>query len=130
MAVGLASGLANSILDSLARNVSWTAPAAFCVKLHTGDPGAAGASNAAGNTTRVAVTCSAASAASITNSADVNWTNVNTAETYSHVSFWSATSAGTFLGSNTLTTPRTVAIGDNFTISAASPTLALTPIAA
>jgi hypothetical protein len=130
MTTGLASGQANAILDSLCRNVSWTAPAAFCVKLHTGDPGSAGANNAAGNTTRVAVTCSAASAGGITNSADVNWTNVNTAETYSHVSFWSATSAGTFLGSDDLTTPRTVAIGDNFTISAGSLTLAITPIAA
>lgn len=130
MAIGLASGVANSILDSLARNTTWTAPAAFYVKLHTGDPGAAGASNAAGNTTRVVVTCSAASAGSITNSADVNWTNVSTAETYSHVSFWSAIAAGTFLGSDDLTVSRTVAIGDNFTISAAALTLALTPIAA
>ena len=130
MAVGLASGVANSILDSLARAVSWTPPAAFCVKLHIGDPGAAGASNVAGNTTRVAVTCSAASAGGITNSADINWTNVNTAETYSHVSFWSATSAGTFLGSDDLAVARLVAIGDNFTISAGSLTLALTPLAA
>lgn len=130
MTTGLASGVANSILDSLARNVSWTAPAAFCVKLHTGDPGSAGTANAAGNTTRVAVTCSAASAGSITNSADVAWTNVGTAETYSHVSFWSATVAGTFLGSDDLAVSRTVAVGDNFTISAASLTLALTPIAA
>jgi hypothetical protein len=130
MTTGLASGVANSILDSLARNVSWTSPAAFCVKLHTGDPGASGTANAAGNTTRVAVTCSAASGGSITNSADVVWTSVSTAETYSHVSFWSATSAGTFLGSDDLAVSRTVAVGDNFTISAAALTLALTPIAA
>jgi hypothetical protein len=130
MTTGLASGIANSILDSLARAVAWTPPAAFCVKLHTGDPGSAGTANAAGNTTRVAVTCSAAASGSITNSADVNWTNVGTAETYTHVSFWSATSAGTFLGSDDLAVSRTVAIGDNFTISAAALTLALTPIAA
>ncbi len=130
MATGLASGIANSILDSLARNVSWTPPAAFCVKLHTGDPGAAGTANAAGNTTRVAVTCSAASGGSITNSADIAWTNVSTSETYSFVSFWSATSAGTFLGSDDLNTSRAVLAGDNFTISAGSLTLALTPIAA
>jgi hypothetical protein len=130
MATGLASGIANSILDSLARNVSWTPPAAFCVKLHTADPGAAGTTAPAGNTTRVAVTCSAAAAGSITNSGSIDWTNVGTAETYSHVSFWSATSAGTFLGSNALTTPRTVAVGDNFSIAASSLTLAITPIAA
>jgi hypothetical protein len=95
-----------------------------------GRPGCFGTANAAGNTTRVAVTCSAASGGSITNSADVVWTSVSTAETYSHVSFWSATSAGTFLGSDDLAVARTVAVGDNFTISAAALTLALTPIAA
>jgi hypothetical protein len=130
MAIGLASGVANSILDSLARAVSWTPPAAFCVKLHISDPGAAGTSGAAGETTRKAVTCSAASAGGITNSADIAWTNVSTAETYAFVSFWSATSAGTFLGSDDLAVARLVAVGDNFTIAAGSLTLALTPIAA
>jgi hypothetical protein len=130
MATGLASGVANSILDSLCRNVSWTAPAAFWVKLHTGDPGAAGASNAAGNTTRVQATFSAASGGAITTSGDVAWTSVSTAETYSHVSFWTANAAGTFLGSDDLATARTVAVGDNFTIVAGDLDLALTPIAA
>jgi hypothetical protein len=130
MATGLASGVANSILDSLCRNVSWTAPAAFCVKLHTGDPGAAGTSNAAAETTRKAVTCSAASSGAITNSADIAWVSVSTAETYTHVSFWSATTAGTFLGSDDLAVSRTVAVGDNFTIAAGDLDLALTPIAA
>lgn len=130
MTVGLASGIANSILDALARNTAWSQPAAFCVKLHTGDPGSAGTSNAAGETTRKAVTCSAASAGGITNSADIAWTNVSTSETYSHVSFWSATSAGTFLGSDDLAVSRAVLAGDNFTIAAGSLTLALTPLAA
>lgn len=130
MATGLAAAMANAALNALCRNVAWTQPVAFYVKLHIGDPGAAGASNAAGNTTRLAATFSAASAGSITTSADLAWTNVSTAETYSHVSWWDAVSAGTFLGSGALTTPRTVAIGDNFTIKAGSETIALTPIAA
>ncbi len=130
MTTGLASAVANSVLNSLCRNVTWTAPAAFYVKLHTGDPGASGTANAAGNTTRTAATMSAASAGAITNSGDVVWTNVSTAETYSHVSFWDASSAGTFLGSCALTTSKVVSIADSFTISAASLTLSLTPIAA
>jgi hypothetical protein len=130
MATGLASGVANSILDALCRNVAWSQPAGFFVKLHTGDPGASGTANAAGNTTRIAATCSAASGGSITNSADVAWTNVSTAETYSFVSFWSAATAGSFLGSDDLAVARAVAVGDNFTILAGSLTLALTPIAA
>lgn len=130
MTTGLAAGIANSILDALCRNVAWTQPAGFFVKLHTGDPGASGTANAAGNTTRVAATCSAASSGAITNSADIAWTSVSTAETYSHVSFWSASSAGTFLGSDDLAVSRTVAVGDNFTILAGDLDLALSPVAA
>ena len=130
MTTGLASGVANSILNSLCRNTTWTAPAAFYVKLHIGDPGSAGTSNAAGNTTRVAATLSAASSGNITNSADVAWTNVSTSETYSHVSFWDASSSGTFLGSNALTASKAVISGDSFTIAASSLSLAITPIAA
>lgn len=130
MATGLASGIADSILNALCRNVAWTQPAGFFVKLHTADPGAAGTTAAAGNTTRVAATCSASSGGAITNSADIAWTNVNTAETYTHVSFWSASSGGTFLGSDDLAVSRTVAVGDNFTILAGDLDLALTPIAA
>lgn len=130
MAIGLASAMANAILNALCRNVAWTQPAAFYVKLHTADPGASGATAAAANTTRKAATLSAAAAGSITTSADLAWTNVPNAETYSHVSFWDAAAAGTFLGSDDLAVPRTVAVGDNFTILAGSLTLALTPIAA
>lgn len=130
MAVGLKATIANSILDALCRNVAWTQPAAFFIKLHIGDPGAAGASNAAGNTTRQQATFSAASAGSITTSGDVNWTNVNTAETYSHLSFLDASTAGNFLGSAALTASKLVAIGDNFTIQAGSEVVALTPVAA
>jgi hypothetical protein len=130
MAVGLASGIANSILNALCRDVTWTIPVAFYVKLHTADPGASGATAAAANTTRKLATFSAAAAGSVPTSADLAWTSVPNAETYSHVSFWDAVTAGNFLGSNALTTPRTVAIGDNFTILAGALTLALTPLAA
>lgn len=129
MATGLASGVANSILDALCRSVAWSDPAAFYVKLHTADPGAAGATAAAGETTRKQATFSAASGGAITTSADLTWTNVSTAETYSHVSFWDAAAAGNFLGSDDLAVARLVAVGDNFTIAAGDVDLALTPIA-
>ena len=89
-----------------------------------------GATAAAGNTTRIEAICSAASGGAITNSADIEWTSVSTSETYSHVSFWSASSGGTFLGSDDLAVPRAVLSGDNFTIAAGDLDLALTPIAA
>jgi hypothetical protein len=130
MAVGLASGVANSILDALCRSVAWSEPAEFWVKLHTGDPGAAGAGNAAGETTRKQATFSAASGGAITTSAALEWTNVSTSETYSHVSFWDHVSAGNFLGSDDLATPRAVVAGDNFTIATGDLDLAITPVAA
>jgi hypothetical protein len=55
---------------------------------------------------------------------------VSTAETYSHVSFWDASTGGNFIASDNLVTPRTVAVGDPFTIPAGSLTVALSPIAA
>lgn len=129
MATGLAAAIANAALNALCRNVAWTQPAAFYVKLHTGDPGSAGTANAAGNTTRKLAAFGAASAGSLTTSGDLAWTAVGTAETYSHVSFWDAVTGGNFLGSDALDVARTVAIGDNFTIAAGSLTVALSPIA-
>jgi len=131
MATGLASAIAQAMLNALCRNVAWTQPAGFFVKLHTADPGAAGATAAFGDATRQPVTFSAAAAdGTITNSADVNWVNVTAAGTVTHVSFWSASSGGTFLGSDDLATPRTLSIGDNFTILAGDVDLSLAPIAA
>lgn len=130
MTVGLASGVANAWLDAICNATNYTAPAGFYVKLHTGDPGSAGTSNAATETTRQSASMAAASGGAITNDAAVTWTNVSTSETYSHVSFWSASTAGTFLGSDDLAVPRAVTAGDTFTIATGDLDLALTPIAA
>src|SRR5688572_33197926 len=130
MAVGLASGVANSILDALCRSVAWTEPAEFWVKLHTGDPGSAGTSNAAGETDRQQASFSAASGGAITTDAALTWTSVSTSETYSHVSFWDASTNGTFLGSDALDTPRAVTAGDTFTIATGDLDLSITAIAA
>lgn len=106
----------NSMLDAFARNVSY-ANAAVWVKLHIGDPGAAGTSNAAAETTRKQVTFgSAAATGAISNTAAVEWTNVSTTETYSHISLWTASSAGTFLGSDDLSSTAAVTAGDTFRI--------------
>jgi hypothetical protein len=130
MATGIASGQANAILDALCRSVAYSDPAEFWVKLHIGDPGSAGTSNAAGETTRKQATFSAASGGAITTSGALDWTNVSTSETYSHVSFWSASAAGTFLGSDALEASKSVTAGDNFSIPAGDLDLSITPIAA
>lgn len=86
------------------------------VKLHTGDPGEDGTANAAGETTRKQVAFGAAASGSAASSADAAWTSVSTSETYSHVSFWDASSGGNCLGAGALTASKAVTAGDNFTI--------------
>jgi len=130
LAVGLASGIAEDILDALCSSVAWSEPASFNVKLHTAIPGAAGTNAPAGETTRKLATFSAATPdGAITTTGALAWTNVSTTETYSHVSFWSDISAGNFLGSAALTVAKAVTAGDNFTIPTGDLDLTLTPIA-
>ncbi len=125
MTAGLAAADANSKLN-VWRNTSYTGVNAFC-KLHTGDPGAAGTSNASAVTTRNAITWSAASAGSMALSS-LSGFSMTGSETISHVSIWDASSAGNFLASAALTASKTVTNGDTLTISTL--TVAFTPIAA
>ncbi len=130
MTVGLAATtLANKWLDML-RGVAFTAPAATYVKLHTADPGAAGATAAAvGSATRVVATFSAASggALALTGTAP-SWTNGGTSETISHISVWDASTAGNFLFSAALTTAQAWASTNTLTLNSLG--VSLTPVAA
>jgi len=103
--------------------VSYTAPAAVYAKLHTGDPGEAGTSNPAGETTRKEVQFGAASGGVISLSNTPSWTNVSTGESYSHISLWDNVSAGNCLGSGALSSSVTVVAGDTFTLTALTVTL-------
>lgn len=104
----------NAWLDALARGVAYDNDEVW-VKLHLGDPGAAGTANPAAETTRKQATFgAAASGGAITNTVAVEWTNVPSAETYSWVSLWSASAAGTFLGRDDLSSPAAVDVGDTF----------------
>lgn len=132
MATGLAVAIANSWLNGLCRATAWTVPAAFYVKLHIGDPGAAGTTAPAVETRRVLATFSAASGGIITTSAAQDWLSVTGSETYSHVSFWDTVgpSGGTFLGSDALNVAKAVTIGDNFQLAAGDIDLDITAVAA
>jgi len=130
MTVGLATAVLNGWLDALGNATNYTAPTAFWVKLHLGDPGSAGTANAAAETTRQQASFAAASAGSITTNADLVWTSVAATETYSHVSFWTASTGGTFLGSDNLALPRLITLGGTFRIDAGALTVAITPRAA
>lgn len=130
MAAGLSTTVVNAILDALCRSVAWSEPAEFWVRLHTGDPGAAGTSNGYTDTTRQEGTFGAAAGGSITNTDALTWTSVTTTATISYVSFWDASSAGNFLGSDDLNTSRYVQPGDNLTIAIGDLDLNITPLAA
>jgi hypothetical protein len=113
----IAEGERNKMLDAYVGRATYTAQVGFFVKLHIGDPGAAGTTNAAANTTRQSATFgSAPTTGAISNTVAVEWTSVPNTETYSHVSLWTASSAGTFLGSDDLSATAAVTAGDTFRI--------------
>lgn len=106
MTTGWSAAEANQILDDALAQYPW-------IKLHVGDPGSAGTSNAAGNTTRQQATYGAASGGAASNSGAVTWTSVSTTEDYTHFSAWTASSAGSFGFSGTVTA-NAVTAGDDF----------------
>jgi hypothetical protein len=125
MTVGLSS------TAGLAHLTSWSGTYTY-VKLHVGDPGAAGTSNAATETTRKSTTWASPSAAtgtvSMANTNALSWTSVAGTEDYTHVSYWTLSSGGVFGGSG-LVTADAVTAGNNFSIPISSLTVSQ-PVAA
>jgi uncharacterized membrane protein YgdD (TMEM256/DUF423 family) len=125
MTVGIAVGQANGMLDALCRNVSYT-NAAVWIKWHVGDPGAAGTANAAGETTRQQATFgTGAGSGTIANTVALLWTAVSTSEDYTHFSAWTASTAGTFLFSGTVTA-NAVGAGDDLSVAIGALTVPFT----
>ncbi len=124
MATGISSYLADQWLDALGNNDTF-AVAAVYVKLHVGDPGAAGTSNAATETTRKEASFSAASSGTLTSDAALTWTNIAGSQDATHFTAWDNVSAGNFLFSGTITANAYTA-GDTFTIASGSLTVSLT----
>jgi len=112
VADGVTAANANSALTT------WTGSAAY-VQLHTGAPGAAGTSNVSSVTTRPSVTWNSASAGSITASNQPAWTNWagTSPETDTDLSFWSASTSGTFEFSMQLSSSVTMNTGDSLTLT-------------
>lgn len=122
MTAGFAAATVNTWLDTL--------DSGHYAQLHTGDPGAAGTSNASAETTRKL--WDFADAANGSKSAQgtlPSWTAWSAGpETISHVSVWNAVSGGTFKYSYALTASKSVT--NNDTLNLTSHTVAITPIAA
>jgi hypothetical protein len=125
MTVGVAVATANSLLNVF-RGVTMPGLSLF-MKVHVGDPGAAGTANPSATTTRNAVTWAAASGGSMALSS-IGTYAMTTTETASHVSFWDAATSGTFLESAALSSGVPVINGSTLTFTVI--TLAYTPIAA
>jgi len=129
MTLGVSTvNLANAWLNVL-RGTTFTGVSVF-VKLHTADPGSAGATAAAaGSTTRPAITWSAAASGALAMTGTApSWTNGGTSETLTHISFWDNATAGNFLGSAALSSSQAWASGNTYTLSAQ--TWSITPLAA
>lgn len=124
MATGISSYLGNAWLDALGNNTSFAVTTVY-VKLHTGDPGAAGTANPATETTRKSVSFAAASSGSLASDDAVTWTNIAGSEDSTHFTAWDNLSAGNFLFSGTITANPYTA-GDTFTIASGALTVSLT----
>jgi len=133
--VGLsAANTANAWLNVLRGTsaATFTAVTTLFVQLHTGDPGASGTANVSSVTTRPSLNFGAASGGSQSASGSpvaswASWAGTN-GEVVTHISVWSASSAGTFYYSAALTASKTVNTGDTLNLTAL--TVSLTPIAA
>ena len=124
MATGMSAYLANSLLNALGNNTAYAVTNVY-VKLHIGDPGAAGTANAATETTRKAVSFAGASNGSIASDADVTWTNISGSQDATFFTAWDSLTTGNFLFSGTITgNPYTA--GDTYTITAGSFVTSLT----
>ena len=113
----MADGLSAANAD-LALNAAVGTNAGY-VQLHTGDPGSAGTANVSSVTTRESVTWGSASAGSVSASNEPEWTSWagTSPETDTDISFWSASSSGTFGLSMELASQVTMETGDSLTLT-------------
>jgi hypothetical protein len=125
--VSISNYAETAIMDALFNNAS---PAALqlsnrYVKLHTADPGEAGTTAAATETTRKSLTSAATANGVFTSTNDLVWASYPAAETVSHISLWDASTAGNCLWVGALTASKLLAIGDTFQITAGQLTVTL-----
>lgn len=119
MADGFGTAGAGTALDALVAAYSW-------VKLHVGAPGAAATSNAATETTRKQATWAATGSDGITeNTNALTWTNIAGSEDATDFSVWTASSAGTFGFSGTITANAYTA-GDTYSVAIGALTASVT----
>ena len=125
MAVGHSAAEAAKIVSTgsnVALDASW-------IQLHVGDPGASGTANTAAETTRKQISLGTPVNGVVTNDAQISWTSITGSEDATHYSLWTASTAGTFLFSGTITAPAYTA-GQTYTIDTGQLTITQTTVAA
>lgn len=119
MADGWGPNGAGTALDALVAGYPW-------IKLHTAAPGAAGTTAAATETTRKQVTWNATGTDGIVeNSGAISWTSIAGSQDATDFSAWSASAAGNFGFSGTVTANAYVA-GDTLSVAAGAIVVSVT----
>ncbi|NUP39184.1 MAG: hypothetical protein HOY76_19760 [Streptomyces sp.] len=120
LAPSLVSGWLNTLRTTGNGGAAFSALTGTFVQLHTGDPGAAGTANiSVGSTTRNSFVFSSSTSGSALSlgTAPASWTNGGTSETLTHISVWTAATAGTFEFSVALTASKAWASADVFNLA-------------
>lgn len=127
MSVGASEATVKAELSATFQATSYVVSALWA-QLHIGDPGDAGTANVAAESTRKNVSScfgtppalAFAGAVQIANDATVGpWTAVTATEAYSHMTLWTASTSGTFVGSATVS-GGSVTAGDDWDAPAGS----------
>ena len=115
----LSDYLENKLLDHVLRGTSYTSPTTVYVGLYTSDPGDdnSGTEVSGGSYARQSLSVTTASAGIVTSSADVTFPQA-TANwgTISHIGILDALTSGNLLMHTSLTTSKTIELGDIFKI--------------
>jgi hypothetical protein len=120
MAEGWGPSGSGTALDALVAAYQW-------IQLHVGAPGAAGTSNVATETTRKQVSSwnAAGTDGIVDNVTAISWTNIAGSQDATHHTAWTASSAGNFGWSGSITANAYVA-GDTYSVAAGAITVSVT----
>lgn len=128
MAIGISTTVADTMLGAF--DTSY-------IQMHTGDPGAAGTANVLASTNRLSAGFASATTNSTVrqraNTSLIRWDSGNlpgASGTVTHVSLWSASTAGTFQRSITLTASAAIVSGQPAEIAAGALIVNVGPLAA
>lgn len=116
----MATWLETNAINFFLRNQAVTAPTTVYVSVHTGDPGDTGASEVTGGSMarQLCTFTSPGSGNTTDNNANLEWdfTGQGASKTITYLGYWSAVTAGNFLGNSPLTSSVVMAVGQTMRI--------------